>query len=77
MTDAAQRLLDEALTLSGQERRWLAQRLIEAVPAGDDEVRHAWNLLAAQRLERAAGGGAKLISHEDVLAHARELLADR
>ena len=77
MTDAAKRLLSQALSLSSDEQRWLTEQLVEAALSSEDEVRRAWNRLAAERLERAAQGELKLVSHEDVQAHARELLVER
>jgi len=77
MTDAAKKLLSQALSLSTEEQRWLTERLVDAASTTEDEVRRAWNKVAAERLERAARGELKLVSHEDVQAHARELLVDR
>jgi len=83
MTAAAKKLLNEALSLSVQEQRWLTQRLLDAAPVALDaapvdqeEVRCAWNQLAAQRLEEAERSETEPVSYADVQAHARALLAN-
>lgn len=60
MTGAAQRILDEALDLSDDERRQLAERLLESVEKGD-EIEMAWTEEAIRRAERVENGQAKTI----------------
>ena len=66
MTGAAQRILDEALDLSDDERRQLAERLLESVEKGD-EIERAWTEEAIRRAERIEDGQARAIDGEEAV----------
>ena len=76
MTDAARKLLEEALALPKEQQRWLADQLLEVVPA-DEEVADAWAGEAVERLERAERGEAKLVSYDEVRERAQRVLRDK
>lgn len=70
MTEGAKKLLEEALALPDEERRWLVEKLAEADPQVDALARDAWNEVAVERLERAERGEAELVSYDEVRARA-------
>lgn len=74
--DAARKLLEEALALPKEQQRWLADQLLEVVPA-DEEVAEAWAGEAVTRLERAERGEAKLVSYDEVRERAQRVLRDK
>jgi len=75
VTDAAKKLLEEALALPEDDQRWLTDRLLDRVEPVDDDVRAAWNEAAVGRLEALERGDAKLVSHDEVRARARAILS--
>ncbi len=77
VTDAAKKLLEEALALPEEDQRWLAERLLESVPREADEVDEAWASEAVARLERAERGDAKLVSYDEVRGRAHQVLRDK
>jgi putative addiction module component (TIGR02574 family) len=66
MTGAAQRILDQALDLSHEERRHLAERLLESVEEGE-QIEGAWTDEAIRRAEGVEDGKAKTIDGEEAV----------
>ncbi|MBL4846752.1 MAG: addiction module protein [Planctomycetes bacterium] len=80
MTEAAQRLLDDALELSHDERAALALRLSESLDRPPDEgAEAAWPRLISRRVQEVQAGTAKLVSAEEAIskAHSRGLNGGR
>ena len=75
MTGAAQRILAEALDLSDEERRQLAEKLLESVEMGD-EIERAWTEEAIRRAERVEDGQAKIVDGEQSLRQLQAKLRD-
>lgn len=74
MTDAAKKLLDEVLALPDDDRRWVAERLLDRAPRDAAENERAWADEAVERLERAERGEANLVSYERVSANVEAAL---
>ena len=73
MTEAGQRLFNEALKLSPTERAQLVLRLAESLDGPfDEESEAAWAQLISRRVAEVKAGTAKLVSAEDAIANARE-----
>jgi putative addiction module component (TIGR02574 family) len=73
MTEAAERLLHDALELSHDERAALALRLSESLDGPPDEgAEAAWANLIARRVQEVQAGTAKLVSAEAAVSRARE-----
>jgi putative addiction module component (TIGR02574 family) len=70
MTDAADRLLKDALVLSDRERAEIAARLLESLDAGEaedpDEVEKAWAAEIERRCDALDAGTTKTIPWDDV-----------
>ena len=66
MTGVAQRILAEALDLPDEERRQLAEQLLESVEKGD-EIARAWTDEAIRRAERVEDGQARTIDGEEAV----------
>ena len=68
-------VLNDALSLPLEERSRVAARLIESVDSGDEELTPEWRAEIARRIEAARAGQVRRIPHEEVMAGARELIA--
>lgn len=70
MTDATERLLQDALSLSDPERAELAARLIESLDMTDDansaDIEDAWAAEIERRCAALDAGDARTIAWEDV-----------
>ena len=72
MTEAAQRLLHNALELSRDERAALVLRLSESLDGPPDEgAKAAWDKLIARRVQEVHAGTAKLVSAEEAISRAQ------
>ena len=74
MTDAAKKLLADALTLPDEDQRWLSEKLLDRLDPVDEDVRAAWNQAAVERLEALERGEAELVSYDEVRARMRAVL---
>ena len=78
MTDAAKKLMREAMALPSEERRRLGLALLESIDEleGDDEIvlHDAWNAEIVRRIERVRSGESKPIPWEEAEARLRESL---
>ena len=73
MTEAAQRLLHNALELSHDERATLVLRLSESLDGPPDAgAAAAWAKLIARRVQEVRAGTAKLVSAEEAISTAQE-----
>ena len=67
MTDRTKQLLEQALTLSEQERAEIAGVLIESLePAPDSDVEEAWRQEVARRVAELDSGAARTVPWEEV-----------
>jgi Putative addiction module component len=77
MPMTAQDLLKAADRLSQADRSWLAQELLH--PPGDGltepELEAAWGDEIKRRLDEIDSDAVEMISHEDVLADMKQLIA--
>lgn len=73
MTDAARRLLEEALTLSAAERRRLGEALIESADS-EGQLSEEWKREILRRIEAARNGTSSLVPGEEVAARVRARL---
>jgi putative addiction module component (TIGR02574 family) len=72
MTHTAERIRDEALQLTPEERLRLAQDLHDSVLTPEErEIQQAWVDVAEQRYEEWKAGRATMHSAEDVLGELR------
>ena len=70
-----QRIEDEALHLSKEERAQLIQRLVLSLESpAEDELRSDWLLEAQRRGEELDNGSVQAVSGDDVLRKARALI---
>ena len=67
MTSAAQRLLEEALHLSSEDREWIAESLLESSQSPDPSIEAAWDAEVAKRLDQIESGQAELVPYEEVM----------
>ena len=73
MTDAAQRLLEEALKLDPDERARFVLRLAESLDEPfDEDADAAWAKVIARRVEEVCAGTAKIVSVEEAVERARK-----
>ena len=67
MNSKVQKLLDDALDLSDDDRIQLAELLLESVdPAREEELQSEWEAEIARRIHELETGTAKTIPWEDV-----------
>ncbi len=76
MTSTAKKILDEALALPDNERRLVAEALMDSV-AHLDGVDAAWREEVLRRVEEVERGDVALESWDDVRRLGREALAGR
>ncbi|PSB49727.1 acyl-protein synthetase [Cyanosarcina cf. burmensis CCALA 770] len=70
-----ERLLEEALSLPGESRALLAEKLVESLEFdADPRVEAAWINEAKQRRDEIQKGNVLSISGDEALAHVRRLL---
>jgi len=61
MTSAAEKILEEALTLSEQERRRLTRALLDSLPReSSEDVEAAWRNEVMSRIEQVERGDVEL-----------------
>jgi len=73
MTEAAQRLLEEALRLDADQRAQFALRLAESLDEPfDEDAETAWARVIARRVAEVCTGRAKIVSTEEAVARARK-----
>jgi putative addiction module component (TIGR02574 family) len=78
MTATFDTVLQDALRLPLEERSRIATRLIESVDDDDDfELSPAWQAEIGRRIDSIRNGTAKLIPHDEVMAGARQKLAQQ
>ena len=78
MTERADALLREALTLPAEDRVELATSLIDSLDAAPDvEVEAAWQAEIERRREDIRAGRAKLIPWDEVRRNARAILNEK
>ncbi len=76
MSTAAAKLLREALALPMEDRRRVAESLLDSVPReSDTEIEQAWNEEAVRRAERLERGEVEALDGEDALRELEARLA--
>jgi putative addiction module component (TIGR02574 family) len=68
MTEAAERLIDEVMGLSAEERSELVLRLVDAMGETTDELEAAWIAEARQRLADLDAGQSHLSRWQEAQA---------
>ena len=76
MTATYDTVLQDALSLSLEERSRIATRLIESVDDDDFELSPAWQAEIERRIEDVRSGKSRRIPHEEVMAEMRELIVN-
>ncbi|MFZ4596555.1 MAG: addiction module protein [Verrucomicrobiaceae bacterium] len=76
MTATYDTVLQDALSLSLEERSRIATRLIESVDDDDIELSPAWQAEIERRIEDMRSGKSRRIPHEEVMAEMRELIVN-
>jgi len=76
MTATYDTVLQDALSLSLEERSRIATRLIESVDDDDIELSPAWQAEIERRIEDVRSGKSRRIPHEEVMAEMRELIVN-
>ncbi len=75
MTSSTKKLLDEAMSLSEDERRQLGQALLDSVSEESlEEVRKAWRDEVVSRIDEVRRGKAALEPWSEVKKHIREAI---
>ena len=75
MTDAAQKIFDQALSLGEDERLRLAEALFDSLPPDvQEQIDRAWREEILRRMEETRKGEVELESWEDVRRAGREAL---
>ena len=78
MTSSAKKILDEALALPEDERRRVAERLLESVPRESaDAVARAWDQEVLRRLEAAENGETEARDWDEAAAELRAKYAPK
>ncbi|MEZ4449891.1 MAG: addiction module protein [Nannocystaceae bacterium] len=77
MTDHAQRLLEEALTLSPDEREALIEALSASLQDEPATLRPEWEAVVRDRIADLAEGRVEAVPWHDVEARLRRTLARR
>jgi len=72
VTSTAKKILDEALALPEDERRRLADHLLESVPReSSDDIARAWDEEVRRRTQAIENGEAEAIDWEQAVADLR------
>jgi len=67
MATEMDKVIERALSLSGQERLFVARRILESVePEASEEVERAWEEEIIQRIEKIDSGSANGRSWEEI-----------
>lgn len=78
MSPKLDKLIEEVLALSGEDRARLADRLVESLdPLEDETVRDLWVAEVVRRYTELHSGAARAIPSADVIAEARKRLDNR
>lgn len=68
MSSATKRILDEALNLPEEDRRRLAETLLDSMPSAEaQEIEQAWNDEATSRANATENGQISSLNGEQVL----------
>ena len=82
MTDAAKKLMEEALALPAEDRKRLGTALLDSVTDGglgdddDVELSEEWNQEIARRIERLRSGESKTVPWSEVEARIKQSLSE-
>ncbi|MCA9684468.1 MAG: addiction module protein [Myxococcales bacterium] len=75
MTDAARTILDQALSLTDDERLRLAEALFDSLPAdAQEQIDRAWREEVQRRMNEVRRGEVELESWDEVRRAGREAL---
>ena len=75
MRSEAKKILQDAMTLSEEDRRRLGEALLDSVPRdSDEEIATAWRGEVLNRIDEVRRGGAVTESYSEVKAHLKEAL---
>ncbi len=75
MANAVDKLIQDALSLSADDRAELADRLVESLdPLTDEEIRQAWAAEAIKRRDEVRGGLVETIPEDVVAKRVRDLV---
>jgi len=75
MANAVEKLTQDALSLSAEDRAELADRLVESLdPLTDEEIRQAWGAEALRRRDEVRSGLVQAIPEEIVAERVRSLI---
>lgn len=73
MSRKANALRDEALTLSLEERYWLAEELLDSMRSDEERaIADEWLDVANHRMRQIDAGTATLVPIDEAVQHARE-----
>jgi putative addiction module component (TIGR02574 family) len=70
----AQQIIDEAVTLSAEDRALVVDFLLKTLTPPDPDIDRQWANEATRRMEELRSGNVTAISAEDVLEKARKRL---
>ncbi len=76
MSLTVEQIAEEALSLSGDARALLADRLVESLdPAQDETIRKLWAAEALRRRDEVRSGRVKTIPADEAVARVRNAVA--
>ena len=74
MTDAAKKILEDALALPEEQRATLVAALNESLEAAEDDLTPQWKAEIARRVEAVERGESRLVPGDEVEARIRKTL---
>lgn len=75
VTSAAKKLLEQALALPEQDRRRIAERLLDSVPRETaEEIERAWNEEASRRADQVERGEVRALDGEQAIRELEQRL---
>lgn len=75
MGSEAKKILEDAMTLSEEDRRRLGEALLDSVPRdSDEEIAAAWRSEVLNRIDEVRHGEAVTESYSEVKAHLKDAL---
>jgi len=75
MGSEAKKILEDAMTLSEEDRRRLAEALLDSVPRdSDEEIAAAWRGEVLNRIDEVRRGEAVTESYSEVKGHLKDAL---
>lgn len=77
MSKTLDKVRDEAMRLSVEERSWLAHDLLHSLTTDEErEIAAEWVAVAERRIDEIEAGTAKLVSADEAIVHARAAVAN-